>query len=488
MATTNRWLRYVMVLAASIVPGSVAAQDKSTPAPVPEAQATPAPTARTVLGFAIFKIDPRTPVQDLMPVPPVLQPVGGPLLSDQLDQVPEAFFEKLRERNSGDDHDRAAHMMAKIRHVNDKKTDGYISALLERRPDLAGLPFVLGDACRQQKEESHLFAQAVRKVRGCLNSNDFFAQSAASGIDGKLFWKRFASACQEEDEGPGAADKQEARNRARLAALMQILAIEPSSTRLGLVKYLATIAQVEAERALARLALFSSEEEVRGAAVTAMKGRHDKEAANILLAGFRYPMPAVAQRASQAVAKLQRPDLAPRLVDLLEQPDPRAPRTEVVEGKRNHVVREVVRVNHHRNCVMCHVPGKFTDITVAPTPLPSLPLSGGYGSSSFDALARLDLMIRIDVTYLRQDFSVLQPVANASPWPEKQRFDFLVRKRTLTEKEAASHREKLERSTAGKGSPYQQAIVAALRGLTGREASTPAEWRRLLELPRKSSS
>ena len=49
----------------------------------------------------------------------------------------------------------------------------------------------------------------------------------------------------------------------------------------------------------------------------------------------------------------------------------------------------------------------------------------------------------MDVTYLRQDFSAMLPVAEAHPWPEMQRFDFPVRERNVTEDEAAAYREKL---------------------------------------------
>ena len=55
---------------------------------------------------------------------------------------------------------------------------------------------------------------------------------------------------------------------------------------------------------------------------------------------------------------------------------------------------------------------------------------GGYGSSS------RELQIRADVTYLRQDFSLVQLVPNADPWPEMQRFDFLVRTRVVNAEEA----------------------------------------------------
>ena len=37
------------------------------------------------------------------------------------------------------------------------------------------------------------------------------------------------------------------------------------------------------------------------------------------------------------------------------------------------------------------------------------------------------IFVRADVTYLRQDFSVMQSVENPGKWPALQRFDFLVR-------------------------------------------------------------
>ena len=95
-----------------------------------------------------------------------------------------------------------------------------------------------------------------------------------------------------------------------------------------------------------------------------------------------------------------------------------------------------------------------------------------------------DTLVRLDVTYLRQDFSVMQPVADAHPWPEMQRFDFLVRTRPLTEAEARAYREKLDHPR--QLSPYQRATLTALRELTGKDAEPTAEaWRRLLGLPER---
>ena len=89
--------------------------------------------------------------------------------------------------------------------------------------------------------------------------------------------------------------------------------------------------------------------------------------------------------------------------------------------------------------------------------------------------------MRIDVTYLRQDFSALQAVEDANPWPEMQRFDFLVRTRTLTEDEAKVYSEKLSQREPGQQSPYRRAVLTALRELTGKDAEpTPEAWRKLL--------
>jgi hypothetical protein len=193
----------------------------------------------------------------------------------------------------------------------------------------------------------------------------------------------------------------------------------------------------------------------------------------------------VARRAAEAIVKLERNDLVPQLIEVLEQPDPRSPVTREVKGKSVPVVRELVRINHHRSCLRCHAPGNTgkvsADAVTAEVPVPGQPLnppSGGYNTS------QPDILVRVDVTYLRQDFSALLAVADANPWPEMQRFDFLVRTRVLSDEEATSYREKLKPRESGEFSPYQRAALAALRELTGRDTEpTPDAWRRLLKLP-----
>ena len=84
--------------------------------------------------------------------------------------------------------------------------------------------------------------------------------------------------------------------------------------------------------------------------------------------------------------------------------------------------------------------------------------------------------VRADTTYLRQDFSVPQPVTNPSPWPAFQRFDYLVRTRALTFEEEIFG--KVNEPMAGR---HRQAILFALRELTGTDAGrTATAWRRRL--------
>jgi len=269
---------------------------------------------------------------------------------------------------------------------------------------------------------------------------------------------------------------------------MQIL-MPRSEMHPGLVKYLSTLSHVEAAQALARLAIFSGDEDVRQAAIETLKVRRARDYTAILVEGLRYPWPAVARRAAETIAKLERRDLLPQLLDVLEQADPRAPVIQEVKGKRVSVVRELARVNHHRSCLLCHAPGNTGDVPAdtirMEVPVPGQPLDDAWEKcrKKKKAEIRPDIFVRIDVTYLRQDFSALLPVADAHPWPEMQRFDFLVRSRELTDEEARTYREKLTKREPGKFSPYERAALAALRELTGRDTEpTPQAWRRLLKL------
>src|SRR5262249_11888493 len=155
-------------------------------------------------------------------------------------------------------------------HLNSKKTDGFVLALRDQRPDLSGLPFAMGDACRTKGERSKQFTLAVATVRRALPRSMGAsppvagaligtaagasqpsvgaslpppppAASAENHTRGENFWEQYRKACDDEDRILSKIDRVQCEHvtLTRIAALMQVLAPEEPEMRLGLVKYLA---------------------------------------------------------------------------------------------------------------------------------------------------------------------------------------------------------------------------------------------------------
>lgn len=421
-----------------------------------------------------FKIEPNTPVKDLLPAPPKRPPTLPPVANEDLTMVPELTFS---EPVKGDTEQATAHVIAKINHLNQHDDDGFLKAFLAARADLRGLPFLMGKNCRTDTKRAQVFSEAVNIVHRSENHmhNDSF-------MIPDDYWQIFLRNWVEADGKHVKEASREDVERAKVAALMQVLGPTRAPYRAGLARFLADIPHADATRALARLAIFSPEDSVRTAALESLKSRDAKLAASILVEGFRHPLPAVSKRAADALVKLKYTDTVAQLIDVLDRPDPRAPMQQKTGGKETTVVRELVRVNHHRNCLLCHAPANSgttpRDVLSAPVPVPDRSLvASGYG---FDASP--DIFVRTDVTYLRQDFSVMMKVENAKPWPEMQRFDFLVRTREVDAEEAAKCRTDLAKLGAP---PAHAAAHHALGELTGHNASamTASAWREALKLP-----
>ena len=124
------------------------------------------------------------------------------------------------------------------------------------------------------------------------------------------------------------------------------------------------------------------------------------------------------------------------------------------------------------------------DVLVAPMPGPADPLPGEPTTNSYNVAKNhpsSELFVRLDVTYLRQDFSLLQITQSLGIWAKQQRFDFLVRTINVTPEQAQSLQQKLQKAHIS--SPYQEALLSALRELTGQDAApTAAAWRTALKL------
>jgi len=500
VVVSNNPLRQISLSVPALAPGEGRTFPvRITPRRIGELQivisepSTPKVPAPQHLGTARLqvKFDPKAPVEQLLPV----RAGAGVLtrLPQKLADVPEVSLEdphgKAPPADEGFEH--VAHLIEKINHVNTTKTDAYMEALAGKRADVAGLPFTLGDACRLPAERGQHFQTELGMLRAAMTN----PAALASGLP-----------------NPTGQPNGESATQARIAALVQVVGPEGAQMGQQMVKYLATLSHVDATRALARLAIFSEDDKVRNDAVVALAVRREKDVNDILLGGLNYPWPAVAQRAADAIVKLKRTDLMPQLVEVLDRPDPRAPQVREKDSKKSLVVRELVRVNHLRNCLLCHSPASpgaaaqmIPNVNVdgrveraaiphggkgglmaggpltAPVPIPGQQVPtpsprGGYGQFAIP-----DLLVSFDVTYLRQDFSVKLQVANAQPWPAEQRFDFLVRTREITEKEAQTYRDLLRPTRDGDLSPYQQVALTSLRKLTGRDAEpTATAWRRVI--------
>jgi HEAT repeat protein len=292
--------------------------------------------------------------------------------------------------------------------------------------------------------------------------------------------------------------------------LQQVLGHEDLAVRMLLVDLLTRIDGRGASLALVQHAVFDVSQEVRDAAIKGLDARPREQYRSALLAALRYPWTPAADHAAEALVALRDADAAPLLVKLLKEADPSAP----VLKKDGLWKREVVRINHTDNCLACHppawlgddpvqrvVPG-FTVVnnrTVVPTSslataaqtivesggvvkVPSIrpaerngPYSRGPRLTTTSATA---LTVRGDITYLRQDFSMQQPVrVPATGQTIDMRFDYVVRFRPLTDKQTHEWKTQLKRPAE-----YEQreAVLFALRALTDEDPGPATEaWEKL---------
>jgi len=383
----------------------------------------------------------------------------------ELAAVPEVVIKQVASANPAQAKAELVQMVNDIRAKDQRDPDGFVKELIRTRNDLRGLPFIMGNKCRMEGGAADTFAMAVATTHDAIRAEESATMRSVDSVD--QFWNNWTG------DTPSA-----------VAALTQIYGPQTKHRRESLAKHLQAVDHPASTRALARAAVFDFNNEVRIAAVDGLKSRSKGDYTEVLVAALRHPWPVAAQNAAHAIAKLQRQDLVPELVALLAEPDPRLPFERNAEGRCEVAVREMVKVNHHRNCLLCHAPPAANTMpggvnAVVPTPGEAFPTpqpGNPYGSSPSE------VMVRADVTYLRQDFSVMQPVANAFPWPAFQRFDYLVRTRVLTQEEAA---EAAKAPPAAQLAPHHKAAIAALERLTGKSgiAPTAAAWAEALDMP-----
>jgi hypothetical protein len=343
----------------------------------------------------------------------------------QLARAPEVSLQSTRDRANPFERQGDAHP---------------VFAVFDRRADLRGLPVLRGDDCQGPA----VIGRAATDLRRALTAANHYIKSAGRGAAGP-------------DDLPSSVRRAIAvAAEIRPSLLRQLCQCEGDELRGVMIALLRVFDNPNAAEALAHAAVFDEDAEIRAQAVAALRARSPALARPIFLDAFSHPWPAAAEYAADALVALDDRGALPELTRLLDGPDPAGP---VTDDDGTPVVRELVRLNHARNCQLCHAPSwNQSDLSRAAVPSPDLPLQSPLSETGYTPDCG-GPAVRIDVTYLRPDFSRMLPVADHDPWPKMQRFDFLVRTRPATSE---------EQSAARPGpSPQRDAALRAARSLRG---------------------
>ena len=360
---------------------------------------------------------------------------------------------------------------------------------LLKRADLHGLPLAMGTDCQLGKESAQNLQVLSRKLRQHLSAS-LPKDGTDTRINAGVLRSQLSGWCDED----------------ALPTLVQMLQAEDRPVRLYLVELLRHIKGPTATSALVQRALFDLAADVREGAVRALVKRPRDEYRSLLLDGLRYPWPAAADHAAEALVALDERDAVPELTALVLASDPVAPARRMyrpvdpvdlrtspkvkdalaetvvaIDERRGplqltthlaepsdiaravragpsavYTMREMVRINHLRNCLLCHAPATSPNDPVRGlVPTPGQPLPPPFTTPYYEG--QNGLFVRTDITYIRQDFSVPQPVARAGNWPAHQRYDYVVRTRYPS-------KEELRREPPATF-PQREAVRRALREL-----------------------
>jgi hypothetical protein len=294
-----------------------------------------------------------------------------------------------------------------------------------------GLPLRRGPDCQLGKEPAETLQCLSLQIRQILQQNPTDCADCLRKkiLAGEETWRR-----------PEA-----------IPTLVQMLQVENQPVRLVLIETLAGIDGRQATHALVTRALYDLSPSVREAAVKALQDRPVAEYRDALLAGLRYPWPAVADHAAEALAALNVKSAVPELMNMLEKPA-----QEKGAGK-TPIIKELVKINHQRNCMLCHAPSFSPgDPVRGAVPIPGQSAAPAYYSQG-------QFFVRADVTYVQQDFSVMQPEALSGPGSAFQRYDYVVRSRKPTSQDPRFPQSWQNLRQRG-------AILFALQELAGKES------------------
>jgi len=347
--------------------------------------------------------------------------------------------------------------VAKFRADNRRIYPGPMEAA-RGRADLAGLPFRIGSEAMLSVDQAKALNDLSRELRTLI-------QSCIKAGETRPDPDQLYASLQKEKGPAGMFGKKQWATSDAVPCIQQMLQPEGRDLRRMSVELLRGLDTPASTDGLVLWAVFDVEAENRAAAVDALKARDVAQVSRALLRLIRYPWPRAAEHAAETLVALEYRDAAPDLAALLVLPDPDLPFDATPGGQPGRFQREMVRVNHARNCAMCHSPSlTAADLVRAGVPNPNRELPPPTTPAYYNQGERF---VHASSTFLKQDFSLVQPVPDRGLWPEMQRFDYMVSVKSVLKGDLLARTD----------SPYRNAILFALRELTGKDLGpTPEAW------------
>ena len=168
------------------------------------------------------------------------RPVDPPV-ANELTRVPEVAVDSAVPHNIGPAQAKGKinQLINTIRTDNAGGQDAFVLANMKRRPELQGMPFVMGAACRQDRVKAVSFQASVSAVRDGMEADSTRSASRDTKADPHgPFWNTYLA---------GTAHQGIATEHG-IAALTQILAPEHKSMRASLLERLKQSNRPEATR------------------------------------------------------------------------------------------------------------------------------------------------------------------------------------------------------------------------------------------------
>ena len=440
--------------------------------PTPEVVPSPieiAPSPREVAA-APPPAPPAPPAPEAEPVPAKLDARGLaiPVAPARLDGRSAAELEKalLAVREVSLDAPGATRVagnlqsFAKQQKTNNQPYTGSALAA-SARPDLAGMPFRIGlDSVlpRERAQAMNGMSKQLREaIQTCIPSTDDPRPDAD---------ELFATLISEKKGSFRNRDKKQWARAEAVPCVVQMLQAENRDIRRMSCEILKKLEADEATEALVKWAVFDTDSGNRSAAIDALRSRDRALVARLLADRLDYPWPRAVEHACEALAALGAKEALPRLAAAYDRPDADAPFLVELPNKSGGIFRqELVRVNHARNCVLCHTPSfNESDLVRGAVPDPARPLAPPTTPAYYNSGGQF---VAAEVTYLQQDFSQVQPVLNAGNWPGHQRYDYFVSVRRDTGAVPAA---------PAADSPYRAAYRHAIRALANHDPDRDVEW------------